>query len=406
MEFLTHQLPNGMRLIHRPVSSPVAHAGLFIGTGSRDEEVPEHGVAHLIEHMLFKGTEKRKSFHILSRMENVGGEINAYTTKEETVIYSTFFREYYARALELISDIVFHSSFPVNELQKEKEVILDEINSYKDSPSELIFDEFEELLYVGNPLGRNVLGNTKRLRAFNPGHLKSFIEKNYIPERMVISSVGNIPFKRLVRLFEIYFGGVGKRSSRDRAPFNHQYKPAMKTLNRKTHQAHCIIGGIAYDIKNEKRLALSLLNNVLGGPGMNSRLNLALRERTGFAYTVDSLYTAYTDTGNITVYFGTDKVNLDKCIVTVKRELQKLCTGTLSQSQMLKAKRQLMGQIAISAEVHENHMLYIGKSYMIFSEVDDLETTARKVDELTAARLHEVANEIFDQNQLSYLIYR
>ena len=219
MEYLTHTLANGISLVHRPVNSLIAHAGLFINTGSRDELEVEHGMAHLIEHMLFKGTERRKSFHILSRMENVGGEINAYTTKEETVIYSIFFKEYYKRAFELISDIAFYSSFPLSELRKEKEVILDEINSYKDSPSELIFDEFEELLFDGNPLSRNILGDENKLKSFQSEQLRSFIARNYATEHMVVSSVGNIDFRKLISLFEMYFGSIGIRQFNGRDKF-------------------------------------------------------------------------------------------------------------------------------------------------------------------------------------------
>lgn len=406
MAYQTHTLSNGIRLVHKPVDSIVAHAGLFINTGSRDETEQEHGMAHLIEHMLFKGTEKRKSFHILSRMENVGGEINAYTTKEETVIYCTFFNEYYGRALELISDIAFHSSFPEHELKKEKEIILDEINSYKDSPSELIFDEFEELLFDGNPLSRNILGDEIKIKTFKSDQLQSFITRNYVTGQMVISSVGRIEFSKLIRLFEMYFGSIDCKKTNERTTIKYRYKPVMKTIHRHTYQAHCIIGNVAYDIKDDRRLSLALLNNVLGGPGLNSRLNLALRERRGFAYTIDSVYTPYADTGDLTIYFGTDKLLVEKCIMIILKELRTICTKPLSQSQLIKAKRQIMGQAAISAEIHENYMLSMGKSYMIFNKVEDLEETGKKLDAITDRQLLEVANEVLDPEKLSYLIYR
>ncbi|MBN2480637.1 MAG: insulinase family protein, partial [Bacteroidales bacterium] len=348
----------------------------------------------------------RRSFHILSRMENVGGEINAYTTKEETVIYSTFFSEYYGRALELISDIAFHSSFPVQELKKEKEIILDEINSYKDSPSELIFDEFEELLFDGNPLSRNILGDEIKLKTFQSEQMHSFISRNYATEQMVVSSVGRIEFSKLARLFEMHFNGMGLQGSGGRAAIQYHYKPVMKTVDRHTYQAHCIIGNIAYDIKDDKRIPLALLNNVLGGPGLNSRLNMALRERKGFAYTIDSLYTPYGDTGNLTIYFGTDRTLIEKCIQIILKELHALCAKPLSNSQLIKAKKQIMGQIAISAEINENYMLTMGKSYMIFDKVEDLKETGRKLDAITEKQLLEVANEVLDPQRLSYLIYR
>ena len=405
-EYHIHTLSNGIRLVHRSVNSPVSHLGLFINTGSRDEFPDEHGLAHLIEHMLFKGTARRKAYYILSRMEDVGGELNAYTTKEETCIHGTFFNQYYDRAFELISDIAFNSSYPASEIRKEKEIILDEINSYKDSPSELIFDEFEELLFDGNPIARNILGSEERLKAYMEADIRGFIHRNYATDQMVVSSVGNIAFKKLVRLFERYFATHALKGSAGRLPVTYHYVPVYRKLERNTFQAHCIIGNIAYSFDHEKRLALYLLNNYLGGPGMNSRLNMALRERKGYAYTIDSLYTAYSDTGNITIYFGTDKSLTEKCIGIILKELQQLRMQSLSLGQLRKAKRQVLGHIAISSENNENHMLSMGKSLMIFNKIESLEEIGRKVDALTSAQLLEVANELFDSDKLSYLIYQ
>ncbi len=404
-EYRIHTLHNGIRLIHRKVDSPVSHLGLFINTGSRDESIDEHGIAHLIEHMLFKGTTKRKAYYILSRMEDVGGEINAYTTKEETCIHGTFFNEYYRRALDLISDIAFNSSFPLNELKKEREIILDEINSYKDSPSELIFDEFEELLFNGNPLGRNILGNDESLKLYTPDHLRRFILRNYSTDQMVVTSVGNIKFEKLVKLFEMSFGAPVLKASHKRKPVTYNYKPVYRKLNRHTFQAHCIIGNLAFPIDDKRRLPLYLLNNYLGGPGMNSRLNMSLRERKGFAYTVDSMYTAYTDTGNITIYFGTDKIQIEKCIGLIIKELKQLREKPLSTIQLSKAKKQVLGHIAISAENNENYMLSMGKSLMLFDKIESLNETAAKVEQITASQLIDIAREVMDENQLSYLIY-
>ncbi len=404
-EYHIHTLSNGIRLVHRLVNSPVAHLGLIINTGSRDELEDEHGLAHLIEHMLFKGTMRRKAYYILSRMEDVGGELNAYTTKEETCIHGTFFNQYYPRALELISDIAFHSSFPSNELKKEREIILDEINSYKDSPAELIFDEFEELLFDGNPLARNILGSEEALKTFSPDMIRSFISRNYCTEQMVVSSVGKIDFKKLVRLFETYFSVPAMKSSSDRRIVTYNYQPVFRKLERNTFQAHCIIGNLAYKIDDNRRLALYLLNNYLGGPGMNSRLNMALRERKGYAYSIDSMYTAYSDTGNVTIYFGTDKVLLEKCRTLVLKELQQLRNKALSPVKLEKAKRQVLGHIAISSENNENHMLSMGKSLMLFNHIETLDGIGKKVGAITSQQLLEIANDVLDDRKLSYLIY-
>jgi predicted Zn-dependent peptidase len=405
-EYHIHTLSNGLRLVHRPVNSPVAHLGLIINTGSRDEHDDEHGLAHLIEHMLFKGTARRKAYYILSRMEDVGGELNAYTTKEETCIHGTFFNQYYARAMELISDIGFHSSFPESEIRKEREIILDEINSYKDSPSELIFDEFEELLFDGNPLARNILGNEEALKSFTPDRIRHFISRNYCTDRMVVSSVGKIEFGKLVRLFETYFSAPAMKPSDNRDSVTYHYKPVHRKLERNTFQAHCIIGNLAYKINDNRRLALYLLNNYLGGPGMNSRLNLALRERRGYAYSIDSMYTAYSDTGNLTIYYGTDKALIEKCRLIILKELQQLREKAISAVKLEKAKRQVLGHIAISAENNENHMLSMGKSLMLFNHIETLEKIGGKIDAITSRQLLEIANDVLDHHKLSYLIYQ
>jgi predicted Zn-dependent peptidase len=404
-EYHIHTLSNGIRLVHRPANSPVAHLGLIINTGSRDELLEEHGLAHLIEHMLFKGTVRRKAYYILSRMEDVGGELNAYTTKEETCIHGTFFSQYYARALELISDIAFHSSFPASELKKEREIILDEINSYRDSPSELIFDEFEELLFDGNPLARNILGNEAGLKTFNADMIRNFIDRNFCTEQMVVSSVGNIEFNKLIRLFETYFSVPVMKPYKNRTTVVYNYQPVFRKLERNTFQTHCIMGNLAYKIDDNRRLALYLLNNYLGGPGMNSRLNMALRERKGYAYTIDSMYTAYSDTGNLTIYFGTDKALVEKCRTLILKELQQLRDKALSPVKLEKAKRQVLGHIAISSENNENHMLSMGKSLLLFNQIESLESIGRKVDAITSQQLMDIANDVLDDRKFSYLIY-
>jgi predicted Zn-dependent peptidase len=406
MDYQTCILSNGIRLVHKQVNSPVAYCGIIISTGSRDEKPEEHGMAHFIEHLLFKGTKKRKAFNILSRMEDVGGEINAYTTKEDTCVHSTFFSNYYPRALELMSDIVFNSDFPEKEMEKEKEVIIDEINSYKDTPSEMIFDEFDELVFPNNPIGRNILGEKEKLKSFTRKDILKFIKNNYNTDQMVISSVGNITFSKLVRQFEKYFGHIPKKSYPGRRIYNSEYLPVFRENNYNTFQSHCIIGNVAYNIKDEKRFVLNLLNNLLGGPGLNSRLSMSLREKNGFVYNIDSTYTPYSDTGIINIYFGTDKADIDISIKAVLKELKKLKSKPLTDSQLIKAKRQILGQIAISLENNENLMLSMGKSYMVFNKVDSFEEVSRKYNVINAKELQEVANELFNQEKLSYLVYK
>jgi predicted Zn-dependent peptidase len=405
MEFETHTLKNGIRLVHKRVDSPVAHCGVIIETGSRDEKDDELGMAHLVEHLLFKGTSKRRAYHILSRMEDVGSEINAYTTKEETCVYSTFFKDYYRRALELMSDIIFNSVYPAKEIEKEKDVIIDEINSCKDSPYELIFDEFEELAFDGNSIGHNILGEEKYLKSFTREDILQFVANNYHTNEMVISSVGGIPFEKLIKLSEIYFGSQPARLNRRSGTYKENYKVFNKTVEKKTYQVHCVMGNLAYNTKDEKRYALFLLNNLLGGPGLNSRLNMTLREKNGYAYNVDSSYNAYNETGIINIYFGTDKTDLKKSIRIVNRELSRLKNQPLSRLQLIKAKKQLTGHIAISSEINENLMFSMGKSMLVFNKVDTLKTITEKIESMTSDLLMEVANEIFNPEKISYLIY-
>ncbi|MDM8160790.1 pitrilysin family protein [Labilibaculum sp. K2S] len=406
MVFETHTLSNGIRLIHHAVNANVAHCGIILNTGSRDEKEEEWGIAHYIEHVVFKGTTKRKAYHILSRMEDVGGELNAYTTKEETCIYTTFLDKDYKRAIELISDITFNSVFPEKELEKEKEVILDEINSYKDSPSELIFDDFEELIFKDDPIGRNILGTPKHVKKFKRDDILNFIKNNYHTDQMVISSVGNIEFSKLVKMVEKFFGSIPKsiRTTERKKP--NSYEARTQTMIKKTYQRHCVMGNIAYDLNDEKRIPLSLLTNILGGPGMNSRLNLTLRERHGLAYNIEANYTPYADTGVFSIYFGTDKGNLDKCLSLINKEMNLLCTHKLGSGQLKRAKNQMIGQIAISSENNENLMLSIGKSFLLYNRIDSLEELYQKVESITADELLEVANEILNKDLLTTLMYK
>lgn len=404
-DYFYHTLPNGIRLIHKEVDAEVAQCGLIINAGSRDEQDHETGMAHFIEHVLFKGTKKRRAYHVLSRLEDVGGELNAYTTKEETFIYGTFLKEFYPRAIELICDITFNSVFPEKELNKEKEVIIDELNSYLDSPSEQIFDDFEELIYQGHPLGKNILGEPDKLKGFNKQMVLDFIMNNYTTDQMVFCSVGKLSAKKFLKLCEKNLGHIPATTGKiPRLPFT-GYTPSTKFIKRNTYQAHAIIGSEAYSLKNDKRLGLLLLNNLLGGPGMNSRLNLNIREKHGITYNLESHYSGYSDTGLFLVYLGTDQKYLNRTIRLVKAELKKLRENKLGTLQLHKAKLQLMGYQAISYESNSNKLIGYGKSFLIFNEVKTLRDVQQEVNELTSSQLMEIANEVFDEKALSTVIY-
>lgn len=384
----------------------VAHCGLVINTGSRDEKASEHGMAHFIEHMVFKGTAKRKAYYVLSRLDDVGGELNAYTTKEETAIHASVLKEDFERAVDLISDITFNSVFPEKEIEKEKDVVIEEINSYLDTPAELIFDDFEEMIFSGQPIGRNILGTPDSVKSFSQKTLKKFVAANYSTNEIVFCSVGNIPDETILKLSEKYLGSVSTKKRTGRTGSKWLYKPAMVTKKMDTYQNHCIIGNVAYDLKDKRRIGMFMLNNILGGQGLNSRLNLSLREKNGLAYNVESGYNPYSDTGAFSIYFGTDSQNLGKSISIAKSELKKLQNTLLGTIQLNKAKNQIKGYLARGYENHESLMLSIGKSLLVFNKIDTLEDTCRKIDAVTSSELLEIANEIFEPAQLSTLIYK
>jgi len=405
MKVQIHQFENGIRLVHQSSTSLAAHFGFIVLTGSRDEEDDEHGMVHFIEHVIFKGTKTRKNYHIISRLEDVGGEINAYTTKEETCIHSTFLKGDYRRAVELIHDICFNSVFPEKEIIKEKSVILDEIMSYKDNPSELIFDDFEELVFHRLPIGRNILGSPENLEKFDRNRILQFIRSNYSTPEMILCSVGDIEFGKLVSICKYYFGSVAaKNRIKMRVPPN-GYKPQFKSLEKNTFQNHCMVGNIAYQVKDERRIGLSLLSNILGGPGMNSRLNMSLRERNGYSYDVESHYTPYSDTGIFMVYFGCDKGKFEKSIQLVYKEFEKLRKNTLGSLQLSKAKKQILGQVAIMSENNEALMLSLGKTLLLFNQIDSLEEIRKKIEAVTSKQILEIANEILDPDNLTVLKY-
>ncbi len=407
MEFYTFTLNNGIRLIHQPINSPVAHCGVIVNTGSRDELKHQHGIAHFVEHLIFKGTKKRKAHHILSRMEDVGGELNAFTTKEETCIHTSFSNNYYSRAFDIITDILFESTFPESEIRKEKDVIIDEINSYKDTPVEQLYDDFEELIFKGNPIARNILGTRAALNKYSRQHIVDFFTSNYNTTEMVVSSAGNISFKRIVEYFKKYFSVYDKKEpSSKRLIFdNSTYSPNAIKQKHNTYQVHCILGNLAYSNRDEKRLILHLLNNLLGGPTMNSRLHMVLREKNGLAYNVESNYNTYSDIGIITIYFGTDKEDLEKCLELIYKELKKIREIKLGTIQLTRAKRQLIGQIAMAAENNEHQMISNGRNILLFDRIDTFEELSNKINNISASELLEVSNDIFNPKNLTQLIF-
>ncbi len=405
MNFQLHELPNGIKLIHIQVVSTVAHCGFFINAGTRDESEAEHGVAHFIEHLLFKGTNKRRSFHILSRLEDVGGELNAYTTKEDTCIHASFLKDYYSRTIELFSDIIFHSTFPEKALVSERDVIIDEINSYRDNPSEFIFDEWDEHFFKKHPLGLNILGNIRQLKKIKRENLINFMDREYHTNEMVLASVGDMSFTKLVALFERYFKDIPcNLRNTNRFPFSN-YNPFTLAKKKSTFQVHSMIGSLGYDMKDPRRMGLHLLSNIIGGNGMSSRLNLALRERNGYCYNIESSFTPFTDTGLFTIYFSTEKSYYQKCLDIINKEFDILRIKPLGSFQLKKAKQQMIGQLAISYESNENQMLSIGKSLLVYDRVDTLAEIYSKIESVTATELMEIANEVLGKERLSLLTY-
>lgn len=401
----TVALPNGIRLVHQEIPTPVAHCGLFVDAGSRDEPEAGHGIAHFIEHTIFKGTKKRTVFQILNRLENVGADLNAFTGKEETCIYASFLNIYYERALDLFQDIFFNSTFPDKELSKEKQVVADEIRSYRDTPAEKIFDDFEDLIFAGHSLGRNILGTEKSIRKISGQDILDFIRLNYNLDGVVIASSGDIPFPRLVKLVARYFSDTPQRGVRNpRLPFTN-YLPFHQVLKKKVFQVHCLLGAPAYPFQDDRRTALALLNNMLGGPVMNSRLSLSLRERNGLTYHNESNYTPYSDSGAITIYFSTEAARYEKALSVVYKELNKLRSELLTTLQLHTIRKQLIGQLAIAQESNLSNMLSFGKSFLFQDRFDSLETIINKIEGVTASGLRDISNEIFDPGRLSMLTY-
>ena len=399
-------LPNGIRLLHRQKKGEIAHLVLVVGTGSRDERAFENGMAHFIEHTIFKGTAKRKPYHILSCLDNVGGDLNAFTTKEETCLQASFLNVYYKRAMDLLSDIAFQATFPENELEKEKEVVLDEINSYLDMPSEEIYDVFEELMYKDHPLGRNILGTSELVKGFRREDILGFMEGNYSTDSMVLATIGDIDFADFEKMAMAFFGSrPAHHVPSRRQPFQ-SYAPARVEMERNNHLSHCMIGGIGPEFSHPEKRTMVLLNNILGGPAMNSRLSLNIREKYGFAYTIESQYNAYSDTGLVSVYMGVDPDSLDKAIDLVHKELDKLRTQKLGTMQLHHAKQQLIGQLALGRESGMSELLAITRSMLMGEPIETVPDIIHTIEVITADDLIAEANKVFDPQTLSTLIFR
>ena len=463
MKYNTHTLDNGLRIIHLPSDSQVVYCGYQINAGTRNEEPGEEGLAHFCEHVTFKGTERRKAWHILNCLESVGGDLNAYTNKEGTVYYSAILKEHIARAVDLLSDIVFHSVYPQAEIDKEVEVICDEIESYNDSPAELIYDEFENILFKGSPLGHNILGTSEQVRAFKTEDALRFTQKLYRPDNAIFFAYGDIDFKKLVKLigkaltddssgklaekgchadfaddadFSGETGDTGFAGARDSEITQMSQAPQMTQISRgamdsqgaidsmgsmdpmgspagqtivmqkNTHQAHVMIGTWAYDVNDDRRMPLYLLNNMLGGPGMNAKLNLALREHNGLVYTVESTMVSYGDTGTWSIYFGCDEHDVKRCLRLVRKELDKFMQKPLSDAQLKAAKKQIKGQIGVACDNRENFALDFGKSFLHYGWEKNVDRLYEQVDEITAAQIQAVAQELFDKDRLTTLIFK
>ena len=434
MKYNTYTLDNGLRIIHLPSDSKVVYCGYQINAGTRNEEPGEEGLAHFCEHVTFKGTERRKAWHILNCLESVGGDLNAYTNKEGTVYYSAILKEHIARAVDLLTDIVFHSVYPQAEIDKEVEVICDEIESYNDSPAELIYDEFENIIFKGSPLGHNILGTAEQVRSFKTEDALRFTRKLYRPDNAIFFAYGDIDFKKLVKLLKtlnMEHGTLNFMNSKtsetptaemEAGDANHKvqsskFKVQSKEVQSKvegqtivmqknTHQAHVMIGTRAYDVNDSRRMPLYLLNNMLGGPGMNAKLNLALREHNGLVYTVESTMAAYGDTGVWSIYFGCDEHDVKRCLRLVRKELDKFMQKPLSEAQLKAAKKQIKGQVGVACDNRENFALDFGKSFLHYGWEKNVDRLYEQVDEITAEQIQAVAKELFDKDRLTTLIFK
>jgi predicted Zn-dependent peptidase len=397
-------LHNGIRIIHKQIASAISHAGIIVNTGTRDEYPDEAGIAHFIEHVIFKGTHKRNTYQVLSYLENVGGDINAYTTKEETFFYTSALNEYFPRCMELLADILFNSTFNTKDIEKEKEVVKEEIKSCKDTPSELIFDEFENLIFHNHPLGTNILGTPQSIKKINKRKIELFIDRTYNTNQMVIAVVGNIKFDYCVRIIEKYFFDIAPNErSFQRLPFPQNSVVRHEKIKMYTNQAHAVIGKALPNYNERKNQIATLLNNIFGGQGLNSRLNLAIREKNGYVYNIESTYSALSDTGLLAIYIGADPRNMERCFDLVFKEMKKLREHKLGTLQLHRAHLQFIGQISISYEANLTEMLSIGKNHLIFPEVEDIISLIQKIRTITNTELLDMANEMLIEENMSSL---
>jgi len=398
-------LSNGLRVVYLYAPARVAHIGVTILAGSRFEKPQEEGLAHFLEHCIFKGTKNRKAFHILSRLDAVGGEINAYTAKEEMCVYASFSKEYINRAIELLADIILNSTFPKKEIDKEKEIIIDELNSYLDNPSEKIYDDFENELFRGHALGNNILGTKESVKAFSKANLESYVERFFTAEKTVISFVGDIPLKKILAKLENYFGQMKNGSKNIKLDQFSKHKPFKIRSKEANYQVHALLGGFAPDYKNDHRKGMTLLTNILGGPALNSRLTLTIREKYGYSYNVEASYTPYLDTGYWSVYFGTDAKYLDKTLSLVYKELYNLRNNKMGVLQLNRAKDQLKGHLALSMDSNSGLMLGLGKSLLLFDQIDTMAQIYEGIDNLTSSELLDIANHYLLEENTSELIF-
>ena len=407
MKYNIATLDNGLRIIHLPNTSKIAYCGYQIKAGTRNEKPGDEGLAHFCEHVTFKGTQTHTSTAIINKLESVGGDLNAFTNKEDTVFYSAIPVEHFAKAVDVLSDIVFYSIFPQAEIDKEVEVICDEIESYNDSPAELIYDEFENLVFKGHPLGHNILGSADRVRSFATADAMRFTQQYYRPDNAIFFVYGNIDFKRLVKTLEKLTPKQQQESLAVEAKEVANGKlPELTILNHDTHQAHVMIGNRAYSATHPLRIPLYLLNNMLGGPGMNARLNVILRERRGLVYSVESSMVCYGDTGLWAVYFGCDPHDVNRCVRLVKGEFNRLMEKPLSEKTLAAAKKQIKGQLAVACDNNENFAIDFGKSFLHFGDEKDIEKLYQKIDAVTAEQIQQVAKEIFDKDSLATLVIK
>ena len=409
MNYNTHTLSDGLRIIHLPSAQPVVYCGYAIAAGTRDELAgSEEGMAHFCEHITFKGTSRRSSMKILGCLESVGGDLNAFTNKEETVYHAAVLRDNIDRAVDLLTDIVFHSTYPQTEIDKEVEVIVDEIESYNDSPAELVYDLFENAIFRGHPLGHNILGTAEQLRTYTTDDARRFTGRFYRPQNAVFFAYGDVDFGRLVRLLEKAHADMpsgGEPVVKAAAPLP-PYCPQTVERNMDTHLAHVMLGTRAYDVHDDRRIALYLLNNILGGPGMTARLNVSLRERNALVYTVESMMQSYSDTGLWAVYFGCDPKNVGRCMKLIRRELEKVTERPFSESALKAAKKQIRGQIGIACDSRESFALDFAKSFLHYGWKKDVTSLCSRIDALTADDLQRVARETLEWDKLTKLVIK